>query len=184
MRRQFRSGLIAGAAEALFGDARLIDDDELAGFTEGPPADVLKRTDETIIFVTGGTQYKVRGIPNLSYVKDADLVGFEESEAVFDVAGASISRARLRRQKGDERPTSLGPSEMVRDDDVANDLQPIGGPPPRSLARLVRQAWLMTRPLVPDAVRERAFRRYRHTYYRHFPERHPNQKKKDEGRDR
>lgn len=62
-RRRIRSGLVAMAVEALLGERRPVDDDELAAWPEAAPVEVLEAGTGLPFVVVGGKRLAVRGLP-------------------------------------------------------------------------------------------------------------------------
>jgi hypothetical protein len=63
VRRRLRSGLLAMALEAVLGERRPVDDDELASWTDGAPLEVLEGSAGQPFVVLDGRTLPVHGLP-------------------------------------------------------------------------------------------------------------------------
>jgi hypothetical protein len=95
-RRRVRSGLLGAALEELFGRARPVSIEELKGWIEGPPVEVLEAMAGPAFVIVGGLRLRVRGLPLPHLIAAEDLDQFADG-AELDVAAANIARERFER---------------------------------------------------------------------------------------
>jgi len=95
-RRRVNSALLGAALEDLFGRARAVSNEELEGWIQGPPVELLEASIGPAYVVIGGLRLRVRGLPLPHAVSAEDLEQFPEG-AELDVAAANVARERFER---------------------------------------------------------------------------------------
>jgi hypothetical protein len=93
--RAVGSGLLAAGLEVHLGEARSMDDAQLAEVPKGPPVELLETTSGPPFVVIGGQRLPVRGLPLPHPVPAAEADVFPLGEAV-NVAKANVARKRLQ----------------------------------------------------------------------------------------
>jgi hypothetical protein len=95
-RRRVNSALLGAALEELFGRARVVSNEELEDWIQGPPVELLEATTGPAFVIVGGLRLRVRGLPLPYSVSAEDLEQFPEG-AELDIAAANVARERFER---------------------------------------------------------------------------------------
>ncbi len=93
-RREVRAGLLVPALERLLGDARPIDDSELATSIESAPVEVFEGPTGPPFVIVGARRYLIRGLP-LPHPVSAEFAQQFPEGRELNVAATNISRAHF-----------------------------------------------------------------------------------------
>jgi hypothetical protein len=93
-KRSVRSGLLAAAVEELLGPPRAITDQELEGYANGVPVELLESSGGPPFLVLGGQRHPTVGVP-LPYPVDFGHASVFAEGAEINVAAANVARRRF-----------------------------------------------------------------------------------------
>jgi hypothetical protein len=111
-RRRVRSGLVVMAVEALLGERRPIDDDELASTSEAAPVEVLEAGTGLPFVVIGQKRLAVRGLP-LPYPVDQTEADAIRPGPDLDLP-AAVTPRRVHEADGWIAASAAAPSQPAR----------------------------------------------------------------------